>query len=276
MTLRRHPQLRALRGLGKATPPSQIYSERAWNTSQAVQQRVKQLKEHPLLAGARYNETAYQRAKAQASSIVETVSDMTGTTSLTKEDVQQLVLGGLNTLSHAANMLGFLALTAGDEARASETRLINAMDELATRTNALVRDAERKGTLQGTGLGFIMFAIIIGVIAYFIGANDQTTEVMRDVCTQHPASDACQRMIDNSGEWNPTKPAAEAAGKLIWWVGIGAAVLIGGYLLFTFGPALGNASSAVRSRTTRRRRRSLRGPRRVRDLEGPSLYNLEV
>jgi hypothetical protein len=275
MTLRRHPQFRGLGG--KTAPPSShVYSPSAWNTSNAVKTSVKQLQSHPLLAGARYEERAFHRAKAQATSIVESIADMAGTTSLTKEDVQQLILGGLNTLAHAANMLGFLALTQGSEARAMETRLITAMDELAGRTNALVRGAEQAGTLQG--LGFIMIALVVGLIAYYLGANDQTTAVMRDVCTQFPDSEACRQMINNRGEWDPTRPASEAAGKLIWWVGIGAAVLVGGYLLFTFGPALGSASASVRSRSAGRSRgrRSLRGPKRVRDLDGPSLYNLEV
>lgn len=267
MTVRRHPELRGLGyGIGKAPPPQTVQSERAYNVSQAVLQSVKQIKQHPLLAGVRYNEAAYRRAREQASSVVEAAADMAGTTTLSKADTQQLILGGLNILGNGANMLGLMALEPGAEWRGYEERLIEAMDKLATHLNALVAEAQREGRLSG--LGLIMIAIVVGIIAYYLGASDETIEVMREVCGEHPDSAGCIRLIDE-GSFNPFKPAADEAGKVVKWVGIGAAVLLGGFLIYTFGPALMGGAKRVRGR-------SLRGPRRVYDLDGPSSYDLEV
>lgn len=270
MTIRRHPELRGLGyGLGAKTPPARsVQSERAWSVSQAVLQSVKQLKQHPLLAGVQYNEAAYRRAREQASSVVEAAADMAGTTTLSEADIQQLILGGANILANGANMLGLMAMEPGPQWRGYENRLIEAMDKLATHLNQVVAEAQRERRLSG--LGFLVFAIIVGVIAYYLGAADETVEVMREVCSEHPDSAACSQLIDQ-GSWNPLKPAADEGAKLIKWIGIGAAVLLGGYLLYTFGPALMSGSQRVRSRS-----RSLRGPKRVYDLDGPSSYDLEV
>jgi hypothetical protein len=272
MTVRRHPELRGLGyGLGDKAPlATQVHSPHAQAVSQAVMQSVKQLKAHPLLSGARYNQAHFLRAREQASSLVEAAADMAGTTTLNKSDVQQLVLGGLNVLGNAANMLGLMALEPGEAMRSAETRLISTMEDLAARTNALAAAAQRSGTLSG--LGLIMIALVVGILAYYFGTVDATIEAMRETCLQHPESQACSEMIDQQGNLDPTKPVAEAAGKLVWWIGIGAAVLLGGYIIYALGPAAGGAARAARQRG-----RGMRGgPRRVYDLDGPSSYDLEI
>jgi hypothetical protein len=235
-------------------------------------QSVKQIKQHPLLRGARFDQTHYDQARAQASSIVEAAADMAGTTTLEKADVQQLVLGGLNVLGNAANMLGMVAYEQGAEWRGYEARLISTIEELAQSINQVVSEAQRAGTLRGLGFVALLIPVALGVLAYYFGTQDATVEAMRQVCLDHPESSACGDLVSATGEFNPVMPLADAGGKLILWVGIGVAVLLGGYIIYALGPAAGSAAQAVR-----RRGRGMRGgPRRVYDLDGPSSYDLEV
>ncbi len=265
-----------LMGLGANKPPvaRAVVSPRALAVSQAVMESVKQLKQHPLLRGVVADPVKYAQARERASSLVEAAADMAGTTTLGSEDVQQLLTGGLNILARAANMLGFIAYEQGTEWRAHEERLIAAIEDLAQRTNELAAEGQRAGSLSG--LGFLVFVIpvVIGLVAYYLGATDATVEAMREVCAQNPESAACLRLIEQSGPpnlENLVKPVSSEIGKLIFWVGIGAVVLLGGYLIYTFGPAAGGAAQAVRKRS-----RGMRGPTRVWDLDGPSTYDLEV
>jgi len=277
MTVRRHPELRGLGyGLGKEPLATrQVHSPRAQAISQSVMQSVKQLKSHPLLSGAVFNQAHYDRARAQASGIVEAAADMAGTTTLEKADVQQLVLGGLNILGNAANMLGMVALEQGEKWRGYEARLISTIEELAQSINQVASEAQRAGTLSGLGFIALLIPVALGVLAYYFGTQDATVEAMRQVCLENPDSTACGDLIDAAGQFNPTKPASEAVGKLILWLGIGAAVLLGGYIIYAIGPAAGRAAQTTRQ--AGRGRRGMRGgPRRVYDLDGPSTYDLEV
>jgi hypothetical protein len=274
MTVRRHPELRGLGyGLGKAPLVArQVHSPRALAISLAVMTSVKQIKSHPLLRNATFNQAHYDRARAQASSLIEAAADMAGTTTLEKADVQQLLLGGLNVLGNAANMLGMVAYEQGEGWRVHEAQLIATIEPLAQRLNQVAAEAQRSGTLRG--LGLIMIALVVGILAYYFGTQDATVEAMRQVCLESPDSAACGDLIDATGDFNPLKPAAEAGGKLVWWIGIGAAVLLGGYIIYALGPAAGGAARTVRQRSQGRGMRG--GPRRVYDLDGPSSYDLEV
>jgi hypothetical protein len=228
---------------------------------------VRQLYAHPLLSGATYDTAKFRQAKAAAQSTLNRLASTIGVTTLSKENVQQLLLGGLGRIQAAARTLRVTSKINAPAARAYEARLLAKVQRLASSLGALASSA-RVGSESTSGLGILpLLILVVGValLADYLGLLDDTDEVLQEyeaICTDPSMTPeqriSCYEAIrDKRREESESDPfgmkqITGAVGTVIKVVVIGGAVLGVGYLLWTFGPALAGAGRKVRSAAKRK------------------------
>jgi hypothetical protein len=248
-----------------ATELPGVVSPEGQRIADALVQYSKQVKALPFLRGVRYDGIAFAEARARASSLVEQGAQAVGTTTLSRADLQQLLIGGANLMYTLGLNVRVTSYLEGAQYRAYEQRVKEFANRFMPQMVEIASQGARAGVdmrgLRG-GLGFIPFiAVGLAVLVAYLLAMDDGGQLANDLCSQDPTSEACRRALDIY-EQNKTEPqdpfsaatrdVSEAIGSVIKWVGIGAAVLGVGYLLWTFGPLLIGGGRKIREASKRR------------------------
>lgn len=249
-------------GLGKvpeASTMAPVVSAQGQAIADALINYSKQVKQMPILRGVRYDGIAFQEARARAASLTERVAGGVGTTTMESEDFKQLLIGGANltyTLGLNCRVTSFLE---GGQYRAYEQRVQAFAQTFQPKMVELAQQGSQSGALRGLqgGLGFIIVGVVLVLLAAYLLSLDDGEQLANDLCTQDPTSEACRRALDiyQENKQDPGDPFSQgieglfgSVGSVIKWVGIGAAVLGVGYLLWVFGPALISGGRKVRGR----------------------------
>lgn len=253
-------------GLAKAaeipTSPQPVSLE-AQRLADALIHYSKQVKGFPILRGVRYDGIAFENARARAKSLTEQAAQLVGTTTMDSNDFKQLLVGGANLMYTLGLNVRATSYFEGQQYRAYEERVRRFSDDFMVKMVELSQQAARSGALTGLrgGLGFLIVGIALILLAGYLLSLDDGEDLARDLCTQDSTSEACHRAlaIYEENKRDPQDPfssaaqdVSEAIASVIKWVGIGAAVLGVGYLLWTFGPLLIGGGRKIRERSKKR------------------------
>ena len=248
---------------GPMTPAAPVSADGA-ALANALVGYSKQVKQFSFMRGVRYDAARFAAARARAQSLVEAGAHAAGTTTLDSEDFKQLILAGANLLYRLGINVRITSQLEGAQYRDYERRVRAFSTEFMQEIAELGRQGAASGQLRGLrgrGLGFILIGIALVALGGYLLLMDNGEELATELCRTDPTSPACLAAIEgyHANIQNPTDPFSAAAGdvseaiaSVLKWVGIGAAVLGVGYLLWTFGPGLIGAGRSVRARSKAR------------------------
>lgn len=242
--------------------PGAIVSQSTERLADAFDRTVVQIRELPILKGVTYDPAKFQRARARTESVIGRVASIVGVAVLSKEDVQQLLLGALGRIQAAARNLRVVARVDSARARSYETRLVAAVQQLLMQTGQIAAMAPVPDAVSG--LGFIValttIAIALTVLTRFVLSLDNTDSVLRELDSVCPPGECdpeqrakvlqeirATRAAADEGDMFGFREIGGGIGTVIKVVGIGAAVAVGAYLLWTLSPVLIGAGRKARA-----------------------------
>lgn len=290
----------AMNGLGdKATgtrKPGSIVSPSAERSANAIEAVVRSLREMSLLEGATYNTAKYNEAIRDANSALNRAAGQVGMSTLTKQDVQQIVLGGLGVLQVTALGLHVIARIDTPAARLRERQVMAAYSRFVRSMTTMVSSIRIPESVNGLGILVLAasIALLAGAAALLIGtmglvdylaakselearAQDmfETNALCPDTdpeCTPERRREILENLRENRhqqelkrrqqlGDMFGFDEIAGSIGTVIKVVGITAAAGVGLYLLWVAAPVLIRAGKKARSagkKVTANRRRTSR------------------
>lgn len=266
--------------LGTSTNPklaptgTGIVSEYAERNAELLMQTAKRLKGNPFLRGVTYDPAKFRAARVAMRSKLNQVAGAVGMTTMNREEVQQYLLGAINLMVTASNRLRIAARVNKAALRPWERLVMQVMQRLASGITQVIQSVRPLDAVSGMGiLPLIALQILIygAALTLLVDALDSGEEIVQagfcsicgcnsERCTPEEATTVWVNLMAQNAKDNDdpfgAKSALEdlmaAAGTVLKVVGIGAAVVGGVYLLWTFGPLLIGAGRKVRKASKRK------------------------